>query len=114
MLPANVQLGKAAGVVEFTVDGNNVAATQLLIKESVGRKLAMHVVAAKPLFLSAADVSPDFLAKERAIFQEQSKDDAATKKPEMVEKIIQGKINKRLAEVCLLAQVLSNQLPIPG
>ncbi len=36
--------------------------------------------------------------------REQTKDDK--KKPEMLEKIIQGKVNKRLAEVSLLSQVL--------
>eukprot|EP01040_Poterioochromonas_malhamensis_P020175 gene20175-24026_t len=62
----------------------------------------MHVVAAKPLFLSPADVSQSFLDQENAIFAEQTQDDK--KKPEVLQKIIQGKMNKRMAEVCLLQQ----------
>ena len=106
MLPSHVQLGKAAGLVRLTAaDAVDVSAVQQQLRDSVGRKLAMHVVAAKPLFLSPAEVPADFLEKEKAIFQEQSKEDAAKKKPDVVEKIIQGKINKRLSEVCLLGQV---------
>jgi elongation factor Ts len=104
ILPSHIQLGKATGVVHMTVDGENVSATQQALKDSVGRKLAMHVVAAKPLFLSSQNVPADFVEKELAIFREQSKEDAGKKKPEVIEKIIQGKVNKRLGEVCLLGQ----------
>ncbi len=97
-------MGKATGVVHIAVDGVNAAATQQTLKDSVGRKLAMHVVAAKPLYLSSQEVPADFIEKEVAIFREQSKDDVGKKKPEVVEKIIQGKVNKRLSEVCLLGQ----------
>lgn len=67
----------------------------------------MHVVAAKPLFLSAAQVSQSFLDQERAIFEEQSAEannGAKAKSPEVLQKMIAGKVQKRLAEVCLLAQ----------
>lgn len=96
----NTQLGKAAGVVAFTSDSDKTRAA--LVDSPVGRKLAMHIVAAKPLFLSPADVSQSFLDQENAIFTEQTQDDK--KKPEVLQKIIQGKMNKRLAEVCLLQQ----------
>lgn len=66
----------------------------------------MHIVAAKPLYLSNETVPQSFIDQEMAIFREQANDDKnnSKKKPEMIEKAIQGKLNKRLAEVCLLSQ----------
>lgn len=96
----NTQLGKAAGVVAFTAD--TAEARNTLADSGVGRKLAMHVVAAKPLFLSPTSVPQSFLDQEFAIFTEQTKDDK--KKPDVLQKIIQGKVNKRLSEICLLQQ----------
>ena len=67
----------------------------------------MHIVAAKPQFLKTADVPAALIEKETAIFREQSEQQGANnnKKPEMFEKIIQGKVNKRLGEISLLEQV---------
>jgi elongation factor Ts len=94
------QLGKAAGVVAFSADSAEARAA--LADSAAGRKLAMHIVAAKPLFLSPSSVPQSFLDQEYAIFEEQTKDDK--KKPDVLQKIIQGKVNKRLSEVCLLQQ----------
>lgn len=103
-LPGQVQLGKAAAVLSFAITGeaDNVTKAAQFVGETAGRKLAMHVVAAKPSFLASENAPADFVEKELAIFREQSKDDK--KKPEIIEKVIQGKLNKRLSEVCLLGQ----------
>ena len=106
ILPANVQVGKAAACVTFsyTTTAEDKKAIEDSLREQVGRKLAMHIVAAKPLFLQASEVPADFIEKEMAIFKEQSQEDVGKKKPEIIEKMIQGKLNKRLAEVSLLGQ----------
>lgn len=64
--------------------------------------LAMHVVAAKPAFLSEADVPAEALAAERASFEAQA---AASGKPAAVaEKMVDGWMRKWLAERCMLLQ----------
>jgi len=68
----------------------------------LGRKIAMHVAATKPLSLSADDLDPQAIERERAIFSEQA---AASGKPEgVIEKMVEGRIRKFLEEVVLLKQ----------
>eukprot|EP00598_Pedospumella_elongata_P012215 CAMPEP_0185012038 /NCGR_PEP_ID=MMETSP1098-20130426/98100_1 /TAXON_ID=89044 /ORGANISM="Spumella elongata, Strain CCAP 955/1" /LENGTH=336 /DNA_ID=CAMNT_0027541089 /DNA_START=59 /DNA_END=1069 /DNA_ORIENTATION=+ len=104
--PAHIELGKVAGVVKLQAQGTDIASTgpaiTTLLSGDVGRKLSMHVVAACPLYLAPKDVPADVVARETAIFREQTVDDK--KKPEMLEKIIAGKVNKRMADLCLVSQ----------
>jgi elongation factor Ts len=66
----------------------------------------MHVVAAKPLYLSEAAVPPDVMAREEEISRQQldSSGQLHNKKPDVVAKIVRGKVLKRMSEVCLLSQ----------
>jgi len=70
--------------------------------EELGRDLAMHVTAIAPMVVSAEEVPADVLAKEREIYGEQAADSG--KPPEIVEKMVEGKIRKFLADVSLLDQ----------
>eukprot|EP00596_Hydrurales_sp_CCMP1899_P010387 CAMPEP_0119034872 /NCGR_PEP_ID=MMETSP1177-20130426/1897_1 /TAXON_ID=2985 /ORGANISM="Ochromonas sp, Strain CCMP1899" /LENGTH=339 /DNA_ID=CAMNT_0006992671 /DNA_START=48 /DNA_END=1064 /DNA_ORIENTATION=+ len=102
-LPSYIMMGKTAALVELSVkgkEGNNDVVVDM------GRKLAMHVVAASPTFLKAEDVPSSFIDTETALFRQQSEEQTTGKaKPkEIMEKIIQGKVNKRLSELCLLSQ----------
>jgi elongation factor Ts len=64
------------------------------------RDLAMHVAAANPMFISENDIDEGWLKSEKAIFRAQVID-----KPEhMIEKIVEGKLNKHKKEFCLLEQ----------
>ena len=68
----------------------------------IGKQIAMHVAAANPAALSEADLDPAFVARERAIFTEQAR---TSGKPEaVIEKMIDGRMKKFLAEVTLLGQ----------
>jgi elongation factor Ts len=70
--------------------------------EAFGRQVAMHVAAVNPLALTAEQIDPDVLARERAIFVEQAK---ASGKPEaVVQKMVEGRIRKFYEEVVLLSQ----------
>lgn len=70
--------------------------------QALGKDIAMHIAAAKPVSLSAQDVSPELINREREIYTAQVKESG---KPEnMVEKIVEGKMTKYLAEVTLLGQ----------
>ncbi len=68
----------------------------------LARDLAMHVAASRPLCVSAGDVPAEVLAKEREIFAAQAAESG--KPPEIVEKMVEGRIRKFLNEVTLLGQ----------
>ena len=66
------------------------------------RQVAMHVAAANPQALSAAELDPSIVEREKNILTEQARESG---KPEQViEKMIQGRMKKFLAEVTLLGQ----------
>jgi len=70
--------------------------------EDLGRKVAMHIAAMKPLVLNSADMSPEVLQKEKEIFTEQAK---TSGKPEaVIEKMAEGRLRKFLEEVALNEQ----------
>jgi elongation factor Ts len=70
--------------------------------ESLARDLAMHVAAINPAFIDAADVPADMLDKERSILMEQTKGEK--KPPEIIAKMVEGRLRKYLAEVTLMGQ----------
>ncbi|MEK7648029.1 MAG: translation elongation factor Ts [Patescibacteria group bacterium] len=66
------------------------------------RDVAMHIAAANPQYVSRTEVPAELVEKEKAIYRDQL---AAEKKPaEMIEKILEGKIGKYFADICLLEQ----------
>lgn len=70
--------------------------------ESLGKDLAMHIAASKPLCISGDQIPADLLAHERQIFTAQA---AESGKPaNIIEKMVEGRISKYLAEVTLLGQ----------
>jgi elongation factor Ts len=73
---------------------------------ALARDLAMHVAASNPLYLDAAQVPADDVAKERAIRIEQNRNDEKNRnKPEQVlARIVDGQIAKWLGEITLLGQ----------
>ncbi len=68
----------------------------------MGKKICMHITAMKPEFISIDDISEDFKKSEKEIYISQMKDSG--KKPEILEKIIEGKLQKTFAEKTLLEQ----------
>ncbi len=69
---------------------------------AVGKDVAMQVASMNPKFVNEAGVDPEYLENEKKILTEQVLNEG--KKPEMVERIVTGKIKKELKEVCLLDQ----------
>ncbi|MDH3609719.1 MAG: translation elongation factor Ts [Gammaproteobacteria bacterium] len=68
----------------------------------VGKDIAMHIAASKPLCISESEVPADVLDKERDIAKAQA--EASGKPAEIVEKMVLGKVNKFLKESTLLGQ----------
>jgi len=90
-------LGKIGVLVAMESTGNKDALREL------GKKLAMHVAAANPEFLSVDSVDPAAVERERAILTDQAKQSG---KPEdVIAKMVDGRIRKYYEEVVLLEQV---------
>ncbi len=70
--------------------------------EALARDLAMHVAAQRPGYLGPDDVPGEVLDKEREILKAQAEDSG--KPPEIVEKMIEGRLRKHLGEITLLGQ----------
>ena len=69
---------------------------------ALAHDLAMHVAASNPRYISAAQVPPEVVAKEREILSEQSGKEG--KSPEIVAKMVEGRLRKALNEIVLLGQ----------
>ena len=68
----------------------------------LARDIAMHVAAVNPQFVDQDSVPAEFVEKEKAILVAQA--ESSGKPPEIIEKMIQGRLNKFLAEVTLMGQ----------
>jgi elongation factor Ts len=92
--------GKIGVLIEVNCETDFVARTpefQNLVKD-----LTMQVAAANPRYVRPEEVSPEVLEQERSIYRVQASE---TGKPApVIEKIVDGKIEKFLADVCLLQQ----------
>jgi len=92
--------GKIGVLVEVNCETDFVARTDDF--QELVRDIAMHIAAADPRFVSRDEVTADVLDRERAIFRDQA---LAAGKPEaIVDRIIDGKIEKFYAESVLLDQ----------
>jgi len=70
--------------------------------EALARDIAMHVAAINPAYVDASAVPADILDKEREILTEQTKGEK--KPPEIIAKMVEGRLRKYLAEITLLGQ----------
>jgi elongation factor Ts len=70
--------------------------------EALARDIAMHVAAANPAYIDAGDVPAEMLNKEREILSEQVKGEK--KPPEIIAKMVEGRLRKYLAEITLVGQ----------
>lgn len=91
---------KLASLVELNCETDFVARTESF--QELARDLAMHVAAARPTYLRREDVPANVVDNEKVIYREQM---ANSGKPaHVLEKIIEGKLDKWYSEVCLLEQ----------
>lgn len=70
--------------------------------EEVGKDVAMHIAATSPQVVSSDDAPEDVVAKEREIYSAQAAESG--KPPEIVEKMVEGRIRKFLQEISLVEQ----------
>src|SRR2546423_7390831 len=92
--------GKIGVLLEVNCESDFVARTEDF-KELI-HDIAMHIAASDPKFVRKEDVTPDAYEREKDIYRSQA---AATgKPPQVVEKIVEGKMSKFYEEVCLYEQ----------
>jgi len=99
LIGSYIHLGKLGVLLEINCETDFVAKTddfQGMIKD-----IAMHVAAANPSYVRREDVPLKIIEKEKEIYASQVSD----KPPQVVEKIIAGKLEKFYSDVCLEDQV---------
>ena len=90
--------GKIGVLVEVNCESDFVARTEDF--QNLTREIAMHIAAASPQFVRRDEVPADVLERERGIYRDQVKDKPA----QVVDKIVEGKLNSFYEQVCLLDQ----------
>lgn len=90
--------GKIGVMVEIGCETDFVAKNDDF--KEFSKNIAMHIAAASPMYLNREQVPADYIEKEKEIFVEQIKDKPAN----VIEKIVEGKIDKMMSEVCLMEQ----------
>ncbi|HEV3471376.1 MAG TPA: translation elongation factor Ts [Pyrinomonadaceae bacterium] len=96
--------GKVGVLVEVNCESDFVARTDEF--QALVRDIAMHIAAAEPRFVSREEVPADVLDKEREITRAQIANDPknANKPEQVIEKIVEGRLNKFFEEAVLLDQ----------
>ncbi|MCL4477668.1 MAG: translation elongation factor Ts [Deltaproteobacteria bacterium] len=101
VIESYIHAGNRIGVlVEVNCETDFVARTQdfkMFVKE-----ITMQIAAANPLYINSEDVPQDVIQKEKEIYTEQSK--ISGKPANVIEKMVQGKLDKFYKEVCLMEQ----------
>ena len=91
--------GTSGAIVELVPKNADISKEAIA---EVGKKLAMHIVAAKPSYQGPADVPTDVIEKEKGILMEQLADSG--KPSDILEKIVNGRMRKYYEGICLTEQ----------
>ena len=92
--------GKLGVLVEVNCESDFVARNAEF--KELAKNIAMQIAAANPRFVSSADIPAAELEQEKEIIRGQLQD--TKKPPQIIEKIVEGKLKKYYQEVCLLDQ----------
>jgi elongation factor Ts len=99
LIESYIHAGSKVGVlVEVNCETDFVARTDDF--KAFAKEIALHIAAANPLYVNVSDVPLELVEKEKEIYKEQ----VQGKPAEVVEKILEGKIQKFYEEVCLMEQ----------
>ncbi len=100
--------GKLAVMVEVGCETDFVAKTDDFL--AFAKDVAMHIAAVAPLAITREEIPQDMVDRERDIFIKQAEeenkklDDSKKKTPDIIDKMVTGKVNKFIAENCLMEQ----------
>jgi elongation factor Ts len=99
LIGSYIHMDRIGVMVEINCETDFVARTDDF--RGLVKDVAMHIAAASPLYLSREDVPQDVVEREKDIYRAQ----VMNKAPQVVDKIIEGKLDKFYSETCLLDQV---------
>jgi elongation factor Ts len=101
LIGSYIHMGGRIGVlVEVNCESDFVARTDDF--QNLAREIAMHIAAASPAYVRREEVPADVLDRERAIYRAQM--EGQHKPPQVVDKIVEGKLNSFFEQVCLMDQ----------
>ena len=92
-------LGKIGVLVAVESTGDKAKLTE------IGRQVAMHIAATNPLALADNEIDPQVVSRERAVFAEQAREQGKGKPESVIEKMVEGRMQKFLKEYELLKQI---------
>lgn len=92
--------GKVGVIIEVLCETDFVARNEAFIE--LCNNLALHIVGMNPAYMTREEVPAEELEKEKDILREQLKNEG--KPEEMLEKIMEGKMDKFYSEICLMEQ----------
>ena len=99
LVHAYIHPGSRVGVlVELNCETDFVARTEEMAQ--FAQNIAMQIAAFRPICVSSVEVDPQLVEKERAIYREQ----LSGKPAQIIDQIIEGKLEKYYTEICLLNQ----------
>lgn len=99
LIGSYIHMGKIGVLVEVNCETDFVAKTddfQDLVKD-----IAMHIAASNPVYVKREDIPSEVIEKEKAIYASQ----VTNKPPQVVEKIVEGKLEKYYSDMCLVDQI---------
>ena len=99
LIGSYIHMGKIGVLVEVNCETDFVAKTddfQELVKD-----VAMHIAASNPVYVKREDIPSEIIEREKEIYASQ----VTNKPPQVVEKIIEGKLEKYYSDMCLVDQI---------
>lgn len=99
LIESYIHMGKLGTMIEVNCETDFVARTDDF--RELARDIAMHIAAANPLYLTREDVPQEVLEREKEIYKAQ----VAGKPAQVIEKIIEGKLEKFFTDTCLVDQI---------
>ena len=99
LIESYIHMGKLGTMIEVNCETDFVAKTDDF--KELAKDIAMHIAAANPLYLTREDVPQEVLEREKEIYKAQ----VAGKPAQVVEKIIEGKLEKFFSDTCLVDQI---------
>ncbi len=99
LISSYIHMDKLGVLVEVNCETDFVAMTDDF--RGLVKDIAMHIAATDPQYVSREDISQEMIEKEKEIYKVQ----AANKPPQVIDKVVEGKLEKFFGDACLLEQI---------
>jgi elongation factor Ts len=99
LIGSYIHMGKLGVLVEVNCETDFVAKTDDF--QELVKNIAMQIAASNPVYVKREDIPSEIIEKEKAIYASQ----VTNKPPQVVEKIVEGKLEKYYSDMCLVDQI---------